>query len=275
MTLQGWTLPQSATGRASILPPPPWHYSGEVIAVDFTTDPARVAELVPPGFAPADDGSCSFVFCDWSSAADADPRIADDPAKGQYKEAYVVLHGTFESKRAGRVPYIWVDSDLSLVRGLIQGFPKKFGEIHMTRPVELGRGGARKVAGNRFHAHVTSLGRRIVTVGVTLDEARENIYPKGVAAPLVHTRLWPAVDRSEPAVYELSRGTIADFEVGTVWHGSAELEFGASDFEEIDALAPSRVGDGWVLSMAFSVVGGSVMPLASRSLEPESLQARR
>ena len=36
MTLQGWTLPQSATGRSSIVAPPPWHYSGEIIAVDFT-----------------------------------------------------------------------------------------------------------------------------------------------------------------------------------------------------------------------------------------------
>ena len=48
MTLTGWSLPQSATGRSALLPAPPWHYSGEVIAVDFSADPARAAELVPP-----------------------------------------------------------------------------------------------------------------------------------------------------------------------------------------------------------------------------------
>jgi acetoacetate decarboxylase len=261
MTLVGWTLPQSATGRASLLPPPPWHYSGEVIAVDFTAAPDRVAELVPPGFEPAGDGSCSFVFCDWSSAADHDPRIKADPAKGQYKEAYVVLHGTYDGRRAGRVPYIWVDSDLSLVRGLIQGFPKKFGDIAMTRPVELGRGGARKQEGEAFVGHVSALGRRLVTLEVTLDEVREKTYPKGVAAPLVHTRLWPSVDRDEPAVHELSRGTITDFAVGTVWHGAARLEVGQSEHEELHLLAPTAVGDGWVLSMAFSVTGGSATPL--------------
>jgi len=263
MTLTGWMLPQSTTGRASMLPAPPWHYSGEVIAVDFTADPARVAELVPPGFEAQGDGSCSFVFCDWSSAADGDPRIKDDPARGQYKEAYIVIHGTFDGKRAGRVPYIWVDSDLSLVRGLIQGFPKKLGNLYMTRPVELGKGGVRKEAGGRFAAHASSNGRRLVTLAVTLDETREKTYPKGVAAALVHTRLWPSIDRPQPAVHELSRGAISDFQVGTVWHGAGELEFGASDFDEIDALAPTAVGDGWVLSMAFSVTGGSVVPLDS------------
>ena len=43
MTLRGWTLPQSATGRSSIVAPPPWHYSGEIIAVDFTA-PVDVVE---------------------------------------------------------------------------------------------------------------------------------------------------------------------------------------------------------------------------------------
>ena len=264
MTLTGWTLPQSDTGHASTLPPPPWHYSGEIIAVDFTADPSQVQALTPPGFEPIGDGSCSFVFCDWSSAADNDARIKADPARGQYKEAYVVIHGTFDGKRAGRVPYIWVDSDLSLVRGLIQGFPKKMGELHMTRPIELGHGGERKQPGGRFAAHASATGRRLVTMSVTIDEAREKTYPKGVAAPLVHTRLWPSIDKQEPAVHELSRGTIVDFQVGTVWHGDAALNFGASEFEELDRLQPLDVGDGWVLAMAFSVTGGTTVALDDR-----------
>jgi len=68
-------------------------------------------------------------------------------------------------------------------------------------------------------------------------------------------------------VHELSRGAITDFQVGAVWHGAGELEFGASDFDEIDALAPTAVSDGWVLSMAFSVTGGSVVPLDSAAAD--------
>jgi acetoacetate decarboxylase len=261
MKLTGWTLPQSDTGRAAILTAPPWHYSGEIISVDFVADPDRVAALAPPGMEPGGDGACSFVFADWCSASDLDERVRDDPARGQYKEAYVILYGTFEGKPAGRVAYIWVDSDLSLVRGLIQGFPKKLGSIAMTRPVELGSGGVRKQVGSRFAAHVSSLGRRLCTLSVTVDGEADKPYPRGIATPLVHTRLWPSIDGEAPAVHELSRAKLADFECGRVYSGPAELELGASDFEELDGLAPVSIGRGFVHSLAFSVVGGTASPL--------------
>jgi acetoacetate decarboxylase len=49
MTLKGWTLPLSATGRSSIVAPPPWHYSGEIIAVDFTAPTATPGRWTPSG----------------------------------------------------------------------------------------------------------------------------------------------------------------------------------------------------------------------------------
>jgi len=264
-TLRGWTLPQTPSGRSATVPPPPWHYSGEVIAVDFSADPARVAELVPPGFTPRGDGGCTIFFCDWASAAELDPRIQEDPAKGQYKEAYVVLHGRFDGRRAGRVPYIWVDSELSLLRGLIQGFPKKLGEVHMTRPIEIGRGGSRKAPGERFAAHVSSLGRRLATASVTIREEAPGGQPaNGGTGPLVHTRHWPSLEGDTPAVHELSFVTVKDVENGAMWRGAATLELGSSDFEELDLLAPLAVGDGWVYSTAFSVVGGKTLPLGGR-----------
>jgi acetoacetate decarboxylase len=50
----GFFYPRTATGRASLLPPPPWHYSGDLQTVEYRTDPARVAELLlPPPLEPA------------------------------------------------------------------------------------------------------------------------------------------------------------------------------------------------------------------------------
>src|SRR5262245_30196967 len=166
MTLKGWTLPLSATGRSAIVAPPPWHYSGEIIAVDFTAPVDAVAALLPPGFAPAPDGAASVVFADWCSASDEDERVLADPAIGQYHEAYLVLHALRDDKRVGRVPFIWVDSELSMLRGQIQGFPKKLGQIAMTRPVLLGRGGVKKEQGATFAGHATSHGRRVITARV-------------------------------------------------------------------------------------------------------------
>lgn len=260
MSLKGWSLPQSATGRSATLPPPPWHYSGEIIAVDFLADPERVAELSPPGFTPQGDGACTFFFADWCSAADADPRVQEDPARGQYKEAYVVFVGTFGGKPMGRVPYIWVDNELSLIRGLVQGFPKKMGEIFMTRPVEIGRGGSRKATGGQFAAHVSAVGRRIATASVRLDGEATGALPTGLR-PLLHTRLWPSLDGDRPAVHEFSTVAVTDIANGPLWQGAAELEFGESDFEELHLLAPRSVGRGWVYSTAFSVTGGQSLPI--------------
>ena len=264
MSLQGWTLPQSATAKSATLPPPPWHYSGEIIAVDFLADPARVDELAPPGFAPQGDGACTFFFCDWCSSADRDPRIQADPARGQYKEAYVAFVGTFRDAPMGRVPYIWVDNELSLIRGLVQGFPKKMGEVFMTRPVDIGRGGSRKAPGERFAAHVSSLGRRLATASVVLEGVAEGAMPVGLR-PLLHTRLWPSLEGDQPAVHELSTVAVTDVALGTLWRGTATLEFGASEFEELHLLAPRRVGAGWVYATAFSVTGGRSLPIGGAS----------
>ena len=257
--LRGFTLPQTATGRSSIVAPPPWHYSGEIIAIDFHASVDAVAALLPEGMKPAADGAASVVFADWCSASDHDERVIADPAIGQYHEAYVVLHATRGDKKVGRVPFIWVDSELSLLRGQIQGFPKKLGQVAMTRAVELGRGGVRKEKGARFAAHATSHGRRVLTAGVAIEGITER-PPRAATLPLVHTRLFPAVDRPEPAVRELQFGSIGNFECGTVFTGSATLELGTTEYEELDALKPLSVASGYVFSMAFSVLGGRVEP---------------
>lgn len=259
MTLRGWTLPQTATGRSSIVAPPPWHYSGEIIAVDFTAPPDRIAALLPRGMEPVPEGTASVVFADWCSSSDHDERVLADPGVGQYHEAYVVLHAVRGDRKVGRVPFIWVDSELSLLRGQIQGFPKKFGQIAMTRPVTLGRGGVRKQQGSTFAAHATSHGRRVLTASVAIEGTTERL-PRAATLPLVHTRLFPSVDRAEPAVHELQLGAIANFEAGAVYTGRAELALGATEYEELEPLGPVSIGPGYVFSMAFTVTGGKVEP---------------
>lgn len=258
MSLKGWTLPQTATGKSALVSPPPWHYSGEIISVEFRADVNSAQALLPRGFT-SKDGSGIFLFADWCSAADSDPNVIADPAFGQYKEAICVLLAEYRGELVGRVPFIWVDNDLSLVHGLVQGFPKKLGQIYMTRPVEVGRGGVRKAPGTQFNAHVSSAGQRLVTASVNLDEGGTIQFPPFLGAPLIHTRLWPSFSEN-PSVHEYQRAIISDPEIGTVFTGEASLEFGQASSEEIDTLGPIQTGRGYVHSFAFSVIGGDVWP---------------
>jgi acetoacetate decarboxylase len=260
MSLVGWSQPQSDTGRAALVPPPPWHFSAELLTVDFVVDRAAAARFLPPGMDPALDGAASFVAGDWSSAADGDPRVQRDPTRGQYSEAYVVLHGTLAGRPAGRVVAMWVDSDLSLARGLVQGFPKKLGAIAMTRAVALGRGGPRKAAGERFAAHVSGLGRELAAAEVALERNVAGEAPRGIATPLVLTRHVPDLAGGPPRIYESCRNELRDFAVGETWVGEATLRFGRSPYEELEALEPRDVTGGALTSVAFSVVGTRAIP---------------
>jgi Acetoacetate decarboxylase (ADC) len=94
---------------------------------------------------------------------------------------------------------------------------------------------------------------------VTIESTTER-PPRAATLPLVHTRLFPAIEGPEPAVREFQLGAITDFECGTIHTGRATLDIGATEYEEIEALTPSSVGGGYVFSMAFSVTGGRVEP---------------
>jgi acetoacetate decarboxylase len=259
MSLKGWSLPLSPAGRAALVPPPPWHFSGDVIGIDFVGDRDAMAAVLPDAMRPSDDGAATFVFIDWSSSSEHDPRTIADPARGQYKEAYVAVQATLDGARAARVPYIWVDNDLSLARGHIQGFPKKLGNIAMTRAVVVGRGGPRVEPGARFVGHVASLGRRLAHGSVTLETpADHGFVPKGLRLPIWHTRLVPDLAGGPPLVHDLARNVLTDFACVDVWTGAATLELGASEFEELEALAPVNVTGGFRCSLAFTITGAEV-----------------
>jgi acetoacetate decarboxylase len=261
LTLQGWSLPLSPGGKAALVPAPPWHFSGEALGIDFRADPDALAAVLPGGLEPLGDGTATFVFCDWSSAADIDPRIAADPARGQYREAYVAVPATLDGAKAARVPYIWVDNDLSFARGHIQGFPKKTGLIAISKAVSIGRGGPRLEVGATFTGHVASLGRRLAHGAVTLQSAAPaGFVPRSLRLPIWHTRLVPDLAGGAPLVYDLARNVVSGFEVADVWTGSAHLEFGESEFEELATLAPLEVTGGFRCSIAFSITGAEIRP---------------
>jgi acetoacetate decarboxylase len=266
VSLVGWSQPQSATGRGSLVPEPPWHFSADVLTVDFTVDPEAAQRFLPAGMAAVADGAASFVAGLWSSAADGDVRVARDPARGQYSEAYVVLHATLRDRPAGRVVAMWVDSDLSLVRGLVQGFPKKLGTIAVTRAVAIGRGGPRRRSGERFAAHVSSVGRELVDAEVRLEREAPDHPPRGVATPLVLTRHVPDLAGGPPRIYELCRNELCDFELSNSWTGAADLHFGRSPYEELELLEPREVTGGGMASIAFSVVGTRTLEVDAASV---------
>src|ERR671936_2915434 len=149
---QGYSLPLSPNGSASLVPSPPWHYVGDFLVIEYWADPDAVTAVLPPGLSPfaGDPGRCAALFVDWQSCSESGEELLD-PVRGQYREFFIVVNALLDGQAVTTCPYIWVDRDFALARGWIQGFPKKLGSIHLTRHFPLRSSAGPELApGGRF-----------------------------------------------------------------------------------------------------------------------------
>ncbi len=262
MNLQGLPFPRTASGRASLLPPAPWHYSGDQLTVEYRTDPSAVAALLPDGVTLAHDdedpGAVAFIWADWQSCGD-DGRELLDPVRAQYKEAFVVVRCRFRGQLYSRCLFIWVDKDFALVRGHLQGYPKKLGSIHQTRPVSVGRAGPRLAPGARFAMTVAAADRRLAEATVTLRG------PSDTAGfvnqhPMLHHRWLPRIELDgRDSVSEVVTMSGRDVELGAAFGGSATIDRFDAPTEELRSLAPREVIAGYFRSVGTTFVGGTTI----------------
>jgi acetoacetate decarboxylase len=256
MTLQGYTVPRTPAGGASLVPPPPWHYVADFLVVDFHADPDAAVSLLPDGLEPHPDaGRCAIVFADWQSCSEHGDELVD-PVRSHYREAYIVVSGLLDGQEVTTCAFIWVDQDFALARGWIQGFPKKLGEVWMTRAYALECRAAPGVRpGSRFGATCSARGRQLARAIVTL-EGQSDTGSLHTAPPIVNVRHFPrlAAGRHEdPAVHELVRARSRDRLVSEVWEGPAVLELSPAPGEEHTLLAPVSVGRGYRFTFAYTV----------------------
>jgi hypothetical protein len=173
--LKGYTVPKSPFGQAALTPPPPWHYSGDVVGVEFQVDPAAVTACLPSGLVPdpKTNGHAIMLFIDWQFTAQDDEYL--DPARYQYREAFILVDAVYRDTPVMWCPYIYVDNDAALARGWTQGFQKKIGSVYQTRSHAAPSAAAAPVApGGRFGASLSAHGQRLAEACVTLRKPVEN-----------------------------------------------------------------------------------------------------
>src|SRR5258708_25405705 len=89
--LKGFTVPKSPFGQAALTPPPHWHYAGDVVGVEFWTDPDATAATLPNGLSrdPKSNGHAVMMFLDWQFTAQEDEYL--DSALYKYSEAVLFV----------------------------------------------------------------------------------------------------------------------------------------------------------------------------------------
>jgi acetoacetate decarboxylase len=252
--LKGFTAPRTPAGRSSLAPRPPWHYVSNALAVEFDADLANVASFLPDGLEP-DSPRCAVYFADWQFATDARDEYLD-PITSQYKETIFLISARYEGEPVAYCPFIWVDQDVSLMRGLVQGWPKQIGSIWVTRAYELVSPASPTLGpGGRFGASLAVKDRRLVDATITLRSRTETPPSPGFARAL-NVRYFPdlaAGRHDEPSVYELVQLKSRDAQFSSIWKGDATLTFHNHPTIELSALRPTRVVGGYRFSFAFTV----------------------
>jgi acetoacetate decarboxylase len=254
--LNGFSVPLTPQGMSAATPSPPWHYSSDCIAIEYWAKPAAVAALLPPGMTPdqRSGGRAFFWFLDWQFTASNDELT--DPARYQYREAFVLVEAILDGKPVNYCPYIFVDNDAAIARGWIQGYPKKLGSIFQTRSFAAPSAAAAPLAkGSRFGASLAAHGERMATARIQLEEPVADpatIFHR----PTIIRRYFPELTanrRNKPAVDELTLSQMDGLTIVDVWAGSAELLIPEVQGEDMHMIAPQRVGRGYRFGMAYSV----------------------
>lgn len=256
--LQGYSIPRTPAGRSSLAPRPPWHYTGESLAVEFQADAQAIAAYLPAGLTPASGeraGRCALYFCEWQFATETGEEYLD-PLSSQYRETILLMACERDGASASFCPYIWVDQDLALMRGLIQGWPKQFGRTGMTRSYGMRSPASPSAsAGGRFAAALTFRDRRVVEAQIALQGQSHRLPDPGFASAF-NVRHFPRLSagrHDDPAVHELVQLRARDVTVENLMVGQASLALSDHPGLELSAFMPLSVGQGFRMSVSLTV----------------------
>ncbi|MEM4907151.1 MAG: acetoacetate decarboxylase family protein [Sulfolobales archaeon] len=128
-----WSAPFTKSGKSSLVPKGPWMYAMTGIGVYYKADPSLLNDVVPKPLKVVDGDMFSYLTEIVSWSPNAVELAVEAPEQLQYSEGAFFVKVDYNGKNYLYCPYMWVDNDLSLLRGLLAGWPKKLAKIAITR----------------------------------------------------------------------------------------------------------------------------------------------
>ena len=257
MTLQGWSLPLSPGGTASLVPPPPWHFSGEALGIDFRAVRRRHRGRAARGPRARRRRLLLVHVLRVVVVRRRRPPLIADPARGQYREAYVSVSASMDGRKVTRVPYIRVDNACPWPGATPRASRRSSARCTSAGRCGSGRADPGSSRGCSWATRRASATRSCTVPSPSPTRPRRATSP-GRCVPVWHTRHFPDLAGGDPLVHDLARNLISGFELADIWQGDAELDFLPSEFEEHMTLAPIEVLSGFSGAVAFTITGAEV-----------------
>ncbi len=257
MRLQGYSIPRTRTGRASLVPPPPWHYVGDFLVVDYWADPDAVRGVLPEGLEPhPDPGRCAAVFADWQSCFRGWGR-AGRPDKVPLPRVLHRGERPLDGEEVTDLPVHLGGSGLRAGAGLDPGFPKEtrldLDDPHIRpraprRPRPSSRRPPRRdLLGPRPRHRRYDRHHRRGERGGAAPQRPAHHQRAPLPAPRRRTSRRPAGARARPRRQPRPRSS------SKVVTGPATLTLHSAPGEEHDSLAPIEIDRGYRFTFGYTI----------------------
>ncbi|MDG6988153.1 MAG: acetoacetate decarboxylase family protein [Nitrososphaerota archaeon] len=230
----------------------PWHYGADYVTVYFRGERDALSDLLPKPFEVA-DGTCMGYVCEIVSVAEsAADMAAYRPDRTVYDEAAVGVKCTYKGRTGVYFPVMWVTTEWSLLRGLLNGYQKRLADkISMTKLHPLNPGMKGVAAGSRFGGFCMKGPEQTISLQVQVErEVAPDALPKFGAT--FGTRRYPKTDESQGTVDEPVEIAKANSRVSDAWVGTGSLKttLGVGKIEPVS---------GAVYRSGFTILGSKVL----------------
>jgi Acetoacetate decarboxylase (ADC) len=239
-------------GENSAIEKGPWHYGADYVAVYFRGEVDSLRKLVPEPFA-VEDGTCVAYVCEIISVAEsAEGMVASRPDRTLYNEAAVGVKCRFKDKPGVYFPVMWVTTEWSLLRGLLNGYQKRLADrISVTKLHPLNPGLRPVSPGAEFGGFCVKGPGQTLSLQVRVErEGSPSDLPSFGAT--FGMRRFPATDKSQGAVSEPVEMLKSNSKVTDVWVGTGSMKT-KLEVGEVQELS------GAVYRSGFTISGSAVL----------------
>lgn len=248
--LKGYSLPLSPRGEANLVPNPPWYYVGNVLAIEYEADTQWTKSYLPKVLE-LDSSRCCIYFIDWQYVSEEGEEYLN-PLESQYKETIILMSAKYKGEPLAYCPYIWVNQDKSMMRGIFQGWPKQYGDTQISKRFTLDSKAAPK---DRAAGTLTVYGRRYIEGHICqLEDTSELPRPTFAGSALL--RYFPNLEYGKhqiPLINELVQLKSRGLKVGPIRKGLASLDFLVDHRNEVSDFRPLKVLGGYQFEVSLIV----------------------
>lgn len=254
--ITGFSPPYTPSGKSSLMPAPPWHYAGRIMSFDCDVNANVAQQYLPDNFGKA-TGKSYGHFCDWQATSDGHELL--DPIYAQYKEFFYLIEAEYDGEKRLFCPFIYVDQDISMARGHLQGFPKKMGSVWMTRSYDFDHPAAARIEkGCQMGASVAVKDRRLADAEIELTgELSDDIGFLGIPTfgLIGSPSLIGDPSRGEPV---LVRQNASEVLKGKMHAAKGHLRLHTSPHDEMHKLQPTNTNKASIGEFALTVIGATL-----------------